>query len=102
MAESIKVGVITEPTGAHLELYLNALAHCEGAEQVAVADSTGQTFDKAKEILSPRFPDLRTYRNNQEMIREISPQMALITLEAHHSPQPIKMALEAGCHVLAE
>jgi len=102
MAESIKVGVITEPTGAHLELYLNSLAHCEGVEQVAVADSTGQTFDKAKEILSPKFPNLRTYRNNQEMIREISPQMALITLEAHHSPQPIKMALEAGCHVLAE
>ena len=60
MAESIKVGVITEPTGAHLELYLKSLADCDGVEQVAVADSTGQTFNKAKEILSPRFPNLMT------------------------------------------
>lgn len=102
MAEQFKVGVITEPTGAHLELYMSSLADCEGVEQVAIADSTGQTFDKAKQILGQRFPNLRTFRNSQEMIREVSPQMALITLEAYHSPQSITMALEAGCHVLAE
>lgn len=102
MAERIKIGVITEPTGAHLELYLRSLADCEGVEQVAIADSTGQTFDKAKHILGQRFPNLRTFRNSQEMIREVSPQMALITLEAYHSPQPIRIALESGCHVLTE
>jgi len=36
------------------------------------------------------------------MLREINPQMALVTLEAYHSPEPIKVALEHSCHVLAE
>ena len=102
MTESIRVGVITEPTGAHLELYFSALAQSQGVEQVAVADSSGQTFEKAKQILGKRFQSVRTFRNNQEMLREINPHMALVTLEAHHSPEPIKMALEQGCHVLAE
>jgi len=92
--ESIKVGVITEPTGAHLELYFKALAQSQGAEQVDVADSSGQTFEKAKQILGRRSQTVRTFRNYQEMLREINPQMALVTLEAYHSPEPIKVALE--------
>jgi len=98
----IRVGVIIEPTGAHLDAYLTSLADCDGIEEIAVADSTGGTFEQATRSLAKRFGSIRTFRDDREMLAKLKPQLALVSLEAHHSPQPIARALNAGCHVLSE
>jgi len=99
---SIKVGVITEPTGAHLGAYLSSLANCQGVEAIGVADPTGETFESAQSILGERFGDLRTFHDSGEMIETIKPQLAVVTLEAHRAPTFIEMALNSGSHVLSE
>jgi len=100
--ELIKVGVITEPSGSHLGSYLKSLAGCQGIEQIALADETGETFGQARSILGGRFAKLRTFREYHEMIKVIKPDMALVTLQAHRMPSAIRIALEGNCHVLAE
>ena len=102
MAETIIVGVITDAAGAHLETYLGALASCEGVEQVALADPTGSVFDRAHTLLAARFPKVQTFRDHRVMLEATRPKLALVTLEAYRSPEAIRHALEAGCHVLAE
>ncbi len=98
----LRVGVVIEPTGAHLDPFLSSLADCEGIDQIAIADETGGTFEKAKGFLAKRFGTIRTFSNDQEMISSFKPEFMLISLEAHHSPGPVERALNAGCHVLAE
>ncbi len=95
----VRLGIITEPTGSHLNLYLAAVPKCEGIGAVALADSTGGSFEKASGVVGG---SLRTYRDPSEMLRAFRPDLALVTLEAHHMPSAVRMALEAGCHVLSE
>ena len=98
----INVGFITEPTGAHIEAYLDSMAKCRNIAQVAVADESGQAFDKARSSLAARYPNLRTFRDPAEMLRTVRPQLAVVTLEPHRSPPAIAAALQADCHVLSE
>ncbi|HEV3343698.1 MAG TPA: Gfo/Idh/MocA family oxidoreductase [Pirellulales bacterium] len=100
MPNEITVGLITNPEGAHLSDYLAALAASQEVAGVALADSTGQTDDKARAVLGDKLK--RTYRNTGMMLRETKPALALVTLEAALSPPAIDAAIEAGCHVLAE
>ena len=53
-ASNIRVAVITEPDGAHVNLFVRPLAACEGIESVALADPSGQSFQRLKESLGPR------------------------------------------------
>jgi len=86
----INVGFITEPAGAHIEAYLGSIARCRNIAQVAVADESGQVFDKARSALAGRFPNLRTFRDPGEMLRTVRPQLAVVTLE------PRSPAIDAG------
>ncbi|MFN0166189.1 MAG: Gfo/Idh/MocA family protein [Bryobacteraceae bacterium] len=95
----VKLGIIAEPTGSHLSLYLAAVPKCEGIGEVALADSTGGSFEKASGVIGN---GLRTYRDPAEMLRSFRPDLALITLESHHMPPALRLALDAGCHVLSE
>lgn len=99
MAESIKVGIITRAKGPHLEGYLRSLAVVEGIDRAALVDPSGQAFEKAHAILGER---LQTFRDDREMLQTFQPKLAVITLEADQAPAPIQLALEWGCHVLAE
>jgi hypothetical protein len=58
----IRVGIVSEPGGDHLGIYLRTLGKCRGVEQVALADATGGTFGMAKELLGPLAPGLRTFK----------------------------------------
>jgi predicted dehydrogenase len=100
--QPINVGVITEPGGAHLDIYLPCLASCLGVEEVALADQTGSTFEKAARFFATGPVRFRTFRNPSEMLRSARPALALVTMEAHHAPKVIETALEWDCHVLAE
>jgi predicted dehydrogenase len=101
MAKTIRVGIIMEPDSAHRDNYLQALAKIDEVASVAVADSTGKTFDRAKEVLGAKL-DAGTFNNVSEMLSKAMPQMALITLPALDAPKVIDTVLDAGCHVLAE
>jgi predicted dehydrogenase len=98
----IRVGVITEPGGAHLNLFVRALGRCEGVDTVALADPSGQTFERSRSALGARAASARTFADYREMLRAHRPGLVVITLEPVHTPEAISAALEAGCHVLAE
>ena len=101
-AGGLRVGIIAEPTGAHLGPLSVSLARCRGVAEVALADATGQTFEKEAGIFQRRPAPLRTFRDPAEMLRGFQPQLAVVTLEAHRSAAAIGAALQSGCHVLAE
>jgi UDP-N-acetyl-2-amino-2-deoxyglucuronate dehydrogenase len=101
-AKDIKVGVITEPTGTHMSAYFKSLGVCSGIQQVALAGTSGQNFEKAQELLGARGRDARTFSDYREMLKSIRPEMVLVSVETHHAPERIQAALEAGCHVLTE
>ena len=100
MPAPIRVGVITHPQGAHLGAYFGSLAQAEEVAKVALADPTGETETLARKELGDKFT--ATYRDAATMLRELKPEMALVTMEAALAPPAIGAALEAGCHVLAE
>jgi UDP-N-acetyl-2-amino-2-deoxyglucuronate dehydrogenase len=100
MPAPIRVGVITHPKGAHLGAYFDSLAQAEEVAQVAIADPTGETEALARKELGGKFT--AAYRDTATMLRELKPEMVLVTMEAALAPAAIDAALEAGCHVLAE
>ena len=98
----IRVGVITEPTGTHMNGYFKALQTSLGIERVVVAGTRGQNFEKTQELLGERGRNLRTFSDYREMLDRVRPQMVLVSVEAYHAPERIEAALDAGCHVLTE
>ena len=98
----IRVGIITEPRGPHLSIYLKAFATTRGIERVAIADASSTTFKDAKTALGSRGATLETFTDYRKMLADFRPQLALVTLAADHAPEPILAALESGCHVVAE
>lgn len=98
--EKITVGMIIHPQGAHLGAYFEALAQTEEVETVVIADPTGETEALAKPVLKDKLKDV--FRDTKLMLRQASPKMALVSLEAAQAPPEIDAALEAGCHVFAE
>ncbi len=100
--QGIRVGIITEHRGAHLGPYFGSLARSTGVERVAIADPSGESFSRAKELMGKRFPKIETFADYRTMLDRFKPKMVLVSLEPHHSPEPIEAALTAGSHVLTE
>jgi predicted dehydrogenase len=98
--KSVHVGVITQPQGAHLKDYFGSLFQAPEVAKVALADPTGETETIARAELGDKF--MAAYRDTAKMLRDVKPELALVTTEAVLSPPAIDAALEAGCHVLAE
>ncbi|MBI2195034.1 MAG: Gfo/Idh/MocA family oxidoreductase [Planctomycetes bacterium] len=96
----MNIGLVIEPTGAHLSSYLNALNGSPEATAVHVADVTGGTEGKVREVLGPKLAGF--HRGVEEMLRAAQPTFCVVTLEAHHEPEVIRACLESGSHVLAE
>ena len=99
--EAISAGVLTEATGGgHIRQLLQGLASARGVARVAVSDPAGKRFDQAEAILGNRLQG--RYRSHRELLRKARPQLVVVILEGHHSPPAIRMALEAGSHVITE
>lgn len=98
--ERIKVGVITNDEGAHLDLYFTALAEAQEAQCVVLADPSGKAVATARKCLGDRLT--ATYDSGEAMLDREQPVMTLVSLEARLAPPAIEAALTAGCHVLAE
>ena len=100
MARTIKVAVLTNAEGAHLDAYFPALAQTEEVEAVVLADPSGRTAAQARKALGAKFK--ADYKDTAEMLKKEQPHMALVSLEARLAPPRIEAALEAGCHVFCE
>ena len=50
--EPIRLGIITEKDGPHLDIYLKSVAFCQGVTAVAIADADGAEFERARRGLS--------------------------------------------------
>lgn len=96
----IKVAVLTEAGGSHLDAYFPALAAAAEAESVVLADASGASEALARKGLGPKLA--KVYRDPEALLREEKPSLVLISMEAVHAPPAISAALDAGCHVLAE
>ena len=100
--DAIRVGIVTQRNGPHLGIYLNSVAACKAVAQVAVSDESGVEFERARRALGSTFGEVPSYRSPAAMIDQFKPQLVIVTLPAHLSPAAIRLALEAGCHVLTE
>ena len=100
--QPIRLGIITEKNGPHLDIYLKSVAVSEGVAQVAIADESGAEFERAKRVLTKYDGEVATFRGAAKMVSEFKPHLALVALPAHTSPTAIRVALEGGCHVLSE
>lgn len=98
--ERIKVGVITHSGGAHLDAYFSALAETDEVAAVSLSDPGGQNIAAAREALGEKLSAV--YDDPASLVRQGEPAMALVSMEAALAPPAIQIALEAGCHVMAE
>lgn len=98
--EGTSVGVITHAGGAHLDAYFSALASAEDVTAVTLSDPGGKNVAAAREALGPKLRAV--YENPAALVRKEKPVMALVSMEAALAPQAIEVALDAGCHVMAE
>ena len=96
----VKVGVITDSDGAHIDLYYAALAETPEVACVTVADPGGKTLPGARKRLGRKLG--ATWDDPGAMLEREQPALALVSLEARLAPPAIESALKAGCHVLAE
>lgn len=98
--KQVKTALITHADGPHLSAYLPSLATAQEAGPVVLADASGTVEAAARKALGSKLTGV--YRDTGEMLRKEKPEFALVTMAADVAPPPIRAALEAGCHVLAE
>ena len=99
MADQIRVALIIEPTGNHLNSQYGALKNPEVGE-VAILDPTGETLAAASEAVGDRVT--ATYTSPEQLFNEFKPAATLVTMEAWRMPHMIEASLDAGCHVWHE
>src|SRR4051812_47566 len=98
----LAVGLITEATGTHVNLFLKAFAKCPKITQVGISDTSGKTFALGRDLLGPHAANLRTFAAYDEMLRVIRPALTVVSLESHHNVPALKAALDADSHVISE
>lgn len=96
----IKVGVITHAGGAHLDAYFSALAEAEEAVAVSLSDPGGKNIAAARKALGDKLTAV--YDDPATLVERERPAMALVSMEASLAPPAIEVALNGGCHVMAE
>jgi predicted dehydrogenase len=95
----MNVGLVTEPTGAHLGHYLGSLRQTSEVEAVHIVDPTGQMAAQMKEALGGK---LASVSQDAKSLAKLGLRLVIVTVEAHHAPDLIADCLEGGSHVLAE
>ena len=100
MPKKIKVGFLTNSSGAHVGAYLNALRDTDACNAVVLADPDGKWANEAKKVLGDKLKG--TYRDYKQMLSREKPVMSIVTMEAGLAPPVIDLVLEHGCHVFAE
>ena len=91
MPKKIKVGILTNKTGAHVGAYLNALRDTEACESVVLADPDGHWVESARKVLGGKLKAV--HRDAKQMLAQEKPTMAMVTMEARIAPLVIDLAL---------
>ena len=99
--DEIDIGLIIEPTASHISGYLEVLAARKGVRSVAVAVPDQAALENAKRQLGKRFHG-NGFLSAKEMLAKVRPALTVVTMEGVNAPAAIRMALEAGSHVLTE
>ena len=94
------VAILTNGEGAHVRLYLPAVAASPETSVVVLADSSGQTFAAAHRLLGPKL--VATYSSAAELYAHHRVDLTVVSLEPRLAGPAIAAALAAGSHVLAE
>src|SRR5215471_5639509 len=102
MPDQLKAALLTEVGGPHLDIYIDCIAAANGVSTVSVADAGGDTVERARAKIAPRFGDVRGYHNVQDLLREQRPDLVIVAFSANHAPSVIAAALGSGAHVIAE
>ena len=100
MPKTLKVGLVTNATGAHVGAYLNALRDTKACASVVIADADNRWVDSARKVLGTKLNGV--YRDPKDMLAKENPALAMVTMEAKAAPAAIDVALDASCHVFAE
>lgn len=100
MPDTIRVGVLTDTDGAHLDSYFTSLAKTPEVEKVAVSDPSGSSRALAAKLLGEKFAGF--HDSHAKMLAAFEPKLALVSVEPRLTPPVITTALNAGCHVLTE
>ncbi len=77
----------------HLQNYLDSIK-ATGIARMGITDASGASFLKAT--------GFETFRAPAAMLDQLKPGLTIVSMEAHHAPPAIRLALEKGSHVLAE
>ena len=100
-SDQIDIGLIIEPGASHISGYLEVLAARKGVRSVAVAVSDKAMLENAKRQLGKRFHG-NGFLSAKQMLAKVRPALTVVTMEGINAPGAIRMALEAGSHVLTE
>lgn len=95
-------GAIIAQRGVNVGPYLKQLGASTLLDRIALCDSTGSLFPYTEHYLGARNKDLRLFKDTQEMLRTMKPDIVLVSMEAHLAPPEVQAALEANCHVVIE
>ena len=101
-APSVRVALLVEPAGDHLEHYFRA-ALCDGVSEFAIADATGETFEaaeKAAAVAGNRR--VVRFRDPAHMMASFRPHLAVISQVPRSMPAAIELAVSGGAHVVVE
>lgn len=99
-ASPVRVALLVEPTGDHLEHYFKT-ALCEGIGEFAVADTSGGTFQAATRAAGATKA-VATFRDPARMMSEFRPHLVVISMVPRSMPAAIELAVSGGAHVVVE
>src|SRR5437763_3898194 len=91
-AKPLSIAFVTEPGGTHLSLLAKGIGKCPGLGGVAIADPSGESFASVRERLRGYGASLRTFKGHAEMIRALTPDLTVITVEARNNPPIVEAA----------
>lgn len=97
-----KIRVVTIGGFGHIDAVFRDLAVCEEAELVGMA-SAYEGEDISKFLNLPPAAGKKLQHNNyKQMLKDLKPDVAVVSTRLDLIPKLIMEAADAGCHVIAE
>ena len=91
----LRVAVITEANGPHLGIYFRDCRQSSVPPRL-LSIRVATTFQDAERSFG-NLKAFGTYRDATRMLKDFQPDLVLVALPAHKSPDQIRAALDAGC-----
>ena len=76
MPKKIKIGFLTNSSGAHVGAYLNALRDTDACNAVVLADPDGKWANEARKVLGDKLRGI--YHDHKQMLSREKPVMSIV------------------------